>query len=255
MLEKTQRGRERPMLFAGLVVAITAGLGVGLWNTFEHFFLRTIPEGQVELAQFGDFISGLAGGLGLLGMVLALLLQTRELSLQRRELRATQDEVRNQTAQFERQADLAAEHVRVTAAQNALLERQLALTHVPLLSVRWEATEGGATLVLVNRGHGQALVTGVSFKSPSGRGPSIDAFQRAANSHAGARNIEIALLDVGPGTLVEPRATRELLTVSADKASMASFKGYSITFTCQPAQGGPGEDLAEGLWRISQLRA
>ena len=66
-----------------------------------------ISDNLAEAGQFGDMfgsINALFSGLALAGVVIAVLLQSRELALQREELAMTRGEVKLQRAQLERQA-------------------------------------------------------------------------------------------------------------------------------------------------------
>jgi hypothetical protein len=82
-----------------IIVAIAALLFViGLW-LITYFTLK----GQNERGTFGDMfgsVNALFSGLAFAGIILTILLQSRELSLQRQELKDTREELkRSATAQ------------------------------------------------------------------------------------------------------------------------------------------------------------
>ena len=88
-----------------------------------------------HFGQMGDSIGGIAGAIGLIGALTAILLQSRELQLQREEMSSM------------RKINMDREHNERT----------------PIILARWELAQDGMTLWLINAGRGTARIKSIAL--------------------------------------------------------------------------------------------
>lgn len=111
--EEDEREKNRSLSFAlslalgVVVILIVTGIGI-LW----------VSDDLAKAGQFGDMFGGanaLFSGLAFVGVIYAILLQSKELELQREELKMTRKEMELARAQYQKSAD----------AQEDLVEKQM----------------------------------------------------------------------------------------------------------------------------------
>ena len=122
--------------------------GTWAWRSWE----------SPKAAQLGDLVGGFAGGLGFLGMVIALWMQTRQLRLQREDLSLTRREIKTQTQVLEAQANAASMNADLMRAD--LIARNLPRVRIEF-RIHGALRDASVEAHFVNDGGGRALLSSV----------------------------------------------------------------------------------------------
>lgn len=139
----------RRYLAIGLSVIIVAlALANGLWAGENPF--------SAKVADFGQWLSGVAGALALVWLVMGYLQQAEELKLQREELAATREQLALQKNEMQRLANEAEKQSVALQADTKLVERDIAMKFAELVERSVEAT-AGLIVARIQSHHGRSV--------------------------------------------------------------------------------------------------
>ena len=259
MAQQEHTGRVRIWLVILLLVGgAVAGLVVvvATWDRLE------------QRAQVGDLLGGVIGGAGFLGMIVTLVLQSRELAMQREELADTRRELARQADVAEKQMSVAQSQVdemvisRQTAElQNSLLERQLSMISCARPSLAWRlADQWTAELVLLNEGPGAAIIDTAQLLIDAGGEGGRATRPVSWESDAVERELGEASKGAFTPTLdphdlesleIAPYSTTRLMRVTTSRTGptpdWSKLSGLCTHITWIPIAGGPNRVLPQPL--------
>lgn len=222
--EASTGGSPSVLTFAALTSVLLSGWAVWVWTRSGW--------SRAEIGQLGDFIGGIAGGAGLLGMVVALALQMRELRYQREELRLTRKEMRAQTRVLDAQADEAHRHAGLMQAQ-----LQAAFPVRMKLEVETEshAARRRVTLALRNVGKGVSHIRNTSIVLYNDQ----ERLSRLRESGAefflgdpGTESLHITKSRLSEGMSIGAGESRELAELHVDLAILPDIEQMRIVVHC-----------------------
>ena len=145
--EQTRSWLNRSTLTLGVVVLVG-----GLWWFFGLYLPPLLNSELSEQGQRGDafgMVNALFGGLAFAGLIVAIILQTRELSLQRQDLKETREELSGQRAALEEQVAAAA-HQRFDSTFFQMIDLHHQIVRSLALVTNKDPIEGRRAIEVIN---------------------------------------------------------------------------------------------------------
>lgn len=124
--ENSQRESDKksPLFWGGVVTVLYfAGFAAFL------FFFGKHPSDRLDLNEVGDFFAGLAGPLAFIWLVVAVIVQSRELAAQREELKLNRQELKLNRKEYQLNRKVLAEQGVEQKKQTEMLETQSEVTN------------------------------------------------------------------------------------------------------------------------------
>jgi hypothetical protein len=132
------------------------------------------PLRCMALNEWGDFIAGVSAPLAFLWLVVAVFIQSKELSEQRAELRLTRREFEQNRKVMEEQAEEARKQAEFIGVQTALLQKQVAADDRTRQEAQLESVLSELSLMIQQHLYNQSVLHGIRADGKQGGAQMIE---------------------------------------------------------------------------------
>lgn len=174
-----EKGNETPETKKRPAITFWAGLGSVLWVSATVMFVYTSPLPEacagpvrcMSLNEWGDFIAGVSAPLAFLWLVVAVFIQSHELSEQREELRLTRLEFKENRKVMNDQAEEARKQAEFIGIQTDLLQKRALDEERLRQEMKLEDALQELGLMIEQHLHQGDILTGIKLNGTRGGSP------------------------------------------------------------------------------------